>query len=170
MEIPLKGSSCLIIDSKFALQFQAAKWYPWKRRSTVYARATVSIKGKKMRITAHAYAWYLTHGSLPKLIDHENGNGLDCRASNIRDATYQQNNQNRKPLRAYGGKRTTSKYKGVRKMPNGSFQARIQLNGKSVCLGTRAAEAEAAVLYNSAAREHFGEFAVLNRLPNYLPR
>jgi hypothetical protein len=42
------------------------------------------------------------------------------------------------------------------------WDARIKINGKQVYLGRRSSAAEAALLYEAAARQHFGEFVGKN--------
>jgi hypothetical protein len=60
-----------------------------------------------------------------------------------------------------------SGFKGVR-YPRGKmkkFQARIRINGVPVHLGAHNSAIEAAIVYDEAALQHYGEFAVLN-FPN----
>jgi hypothetical protein len=92
-------------------------------------------------------------------VDHINGNGLDCRRSNLRLATHKQNLRNQA---AHSG---TSRYKGVswNRQRNG-WDAQICLNGKNRYLGRFRTEVEAAKAYNEGARLHFGEFARLNEV------
>ena len=95
-----------------------------------------------------------------KWVDHKNGDTLNNRRKNLRKCTNQQNQFNQKPQVG-----RLSKYKGVtvskRKSP---FAARIQINGKGICLGSFAKEKDAALAYNNAALKYFGEFARLNEI------
>jgi hypothetical protein len=96
-----------------------------------------------------------------KTVDHEDRNGLNNRRLNLRFVTPTQSVQNRD---ANYNKRT-SQYKGVRKYKqNGRFEARIQVNGRRIHLGSFESEEDAAEAYNEAAQKYFGEFAVLNEL------
>ena len=101
-----------------------------------------------------------------QLVDHKDGNSLNNAKANLRTATVSQNAKNKRKQK--GG---TSKYKGVRflKRPEGCWLARpwlasIFVKGRSITLGYFATEEEAAQQYNEAAREHYGEFAWLNKI------
>jgi hypothetical protein len=88
-------------------------------------------------------------------IDHEDGDGLNNQRSNLRVATHGQNMHNRRPNAGH-----SSSYKGVSWYPNkGKWLARITLDGHRRCLGYFADEVSAALAYDDAAREAFGEFA-----------
>lgn len=91
-------------------------------------------------------------------VDHINGDGLDNRRSNLRLSTHTENlqNQRKRP-------NNTSGFKGVSwKKQDGKWRARITVNGKAVALGHFDDLEEAALAYDKAAIEHFGEFARLN--------
>lgn len=96
-------------------------------------------------------------------IDFKNGNGLDCRRENLRLATPRENARNRKKV----NKATSSRYKGVTRLKNGRYMARVQWqegdSAKYKYLGVYKTEEEAAKAYDEAAIEIFGEFA----LPNF---
>ena len=96
-----------------------------------------------------------------EIVDHVDGNGLDNRKMNLRKCSKAENNRNR--MEKVGPK--TSKYKGVcRNKRNGKFIAQIGCEGKHYFLGHFASEFDAAMAYNKAAQEYFGEFARLNEL------
>lgn len=86
--------------------------------------------GKRMR--GHQLAWLLTHGYIPKTIDHINGDGLDNRLGNLREVTQQQNihNHRKTPKHNTSGFLGVSYYKAGKK-----FSAHINLNSKKIHLG-----------------------------------
>jgi len=95
-------------------------------------------------------------------VDHLNGDGLDNQRENLRACSTAQNNMNRAKRR----RRSSSTYKGVCWHTRyGRFQAEIKLNGKSKFLGMFETEVDAALAYDAAAREHFGQFACTNFPP-----
>lgn len=114
--------------------------------------------GRMRRITGRS----LLHQHVPGysgFADHRNGNGLDNRRSNLRPATRRQNQMNMRKQR-----HTASQFKGVSWRPKDSgWGAYIRLNGRQTWLGLFAKEEDAALAYNFAAHEHFGEFAKLNQ-------
>lgn len=92
-------------------------------------------------------------------IDHKDGNVFNNKRSNLRMATFSQNNANRPKIHH----KSTSKYKGV------SFEKRrkhwrccIMVNFKQIYLGKFDNEIIAALAYDNAARKYFGEFACCN--------
>ena len=95
----------------------------------------------------------------PKIqVDHINGKINDNRKSNLRFATIQQNITNRdKPLT------NTSGYKGVFKRGD-KYQASIGVNGSKIYLGIYNNPEDAALAYNKACIEYFGEFGKVNKL------
>lgn len=94
-------------------------------------------------------------------VDHINHNGLDNRRSNLRLATLSQQNMNR-PLQS----NNKVGFKGVRRStrPNlkRPYEAYIVSNRKQRHLGMFVTAEEAALAYDRAAVELFGEFACLN--------
>ena len=90
--------------------------------------------------------------------DHRNRNGLDNRRCNLRPCTAQQNCFNR-------GVRSdnTSGFKGVSwENAKNRWFVRIRKDGKDKYLGRYRTAEEGALVYDTAAIELFGEFAVLN--------
>ena len=105
--------------------------------------------------------------------DHINGNELDNRRSNLREATRVQNAWNSKVQ-----KNNTSQYTGVSyNTRQGRYFARLGSNG--VLLGIFETALDASFCYDKAALERWGEYARLNHPieevlaweapPHYLP-
>jgi hypothetical protein len=93
-------------------------------------------------------------------VDHINHNSIDNRRCNLRLATRSQNNMN--GLKRNNGR--VSRFKGACR-DRGKWRAYIGLNGRIKWLGFYGTEEEAALAYNRAAIEYFGEFARLNEIP-----
>jgi hypothetical protein len=98
----------------------------------------------------------LTYGRWPsQCIDHINGNSLDDRPANIREATVTQN--------AWNHKRRAKKSKypmGVRLSTSGKkFEARIGFCKKQISIGTFDTAAEASMAYQAKRKELYSEFA-----------
>ena len=92
----------------------------------------IQIRLNKKLYFSHRLAWLYVYGEFPKyMIDHINNNPADNRICNLREATNQQNQFNRKLSKA-----NTSGIKGVcwSKQYN-KWIARIRANGKRIYLG-----------------------------------
>ncbi len=89
-------------------------------------------------------------------IDHIDSDGLNNRKSNLRLCTGGQNIQNSRRR-----KDNSSGYKGVH-LHGHKWQARIVKDNKRVSIGQFHTPEEAALAYDLAAREHYGEFARTN--------
>ena len=102
---------------------------------------------------AHRLAWFYTYGKWPNHeVDHINGNRLDNRIANLREATRSQNEF------------AAKKGKGIRWEPKRKkWLARIGVNWKQINLGRYATREEALAAYKKAAKEAFGEFAEFDR-------
>ena len=87
--------------------------------------------------------------------------GLDYRKSNLIVCSMKER-QRMLPKRA---DKSTSKYKGVSFVKSKKiWRARIEKNGKSHYLGDFVKEEHAALAYNKAAREMFGDIAYQNQI------
>ena len=92
------------------------------------------------------------------VVDHANGDTLDNRRCNLRVATQQENSRNHKKHQ-FG----RNPYKGVYSNNGGkTWFMSIFVNGKPIRVKGFRDPAIAAKAYDSAAKEHFGEFARLN--------
>lgn len=92
--------------------------------------------------------------------DHINGDMLDNRRANLRISTNQGNSANRDKY-----SNNKSGYKGVYWYePAKRWRSNIRVNYKLIDLGYYRTKEEAALAYNKAASEHFGEYARLNTI------
>jgi hypothetical protein len=89
-------------------------------------------------------------------IDHINGDGLDCRRSNLRPALHRENCKNRRKNLSHIGP------KGVQRVRGSRWRARIRTNGILIHLGYFDTEELAAEAYDRAAIRLHGDFARLN--------
>lgn len=116
----------------------------------------VSILKKFVRV--HRIVYFLHTKTAPRFVDHEDRDRTNNTFGNLRPATQRQNTGN-----TWLSTHNTSCFKGVSKnSASGKWHAQIKINGKQTYLGRRDTPEEAAKLYDSAARLHFGEFAVTN--------
>jgi len=114
----------------------------------------VRIAIKRKQYKAHRLIYLYHHGRIPENIDHEDGNPLNNRISNLRECTLSQNNLNRGKH-----KRNTSGYKGVTWVERlGKFSSRIQINDKRLFLGYFDDAKSAHLAYINAADKHDKEF------------
>lgn len=148
-----KGYSLIcLLDTNDYDKVKAYTWYASMSGTTYYAHVNVYRNGKFKKISMHTLLL-----PCPTHVDHKDGVGWDNRRNNLRRATFTQNQRNQA-----GHRNSASKYKGV--WPHSAkWQAGIQINkNKRLYLGTFQTEKEAALAYNAAATEYFGEFARLN--------
>ena len=157
VKVPLTQGKVALVSPEDAERVLKYRWHANlnKRTHPVCWRAKRSVivnGGRVGDIYLHRYILGL--GPDDPMVDHKNGNGLDCRRGNLRVATKSQNTQNAR-------KRTGLPYRGIRKDYN-RWKARIQVNSHNHYLGSFATPEEAARAYDAAARQFFGEFACVN--------
>lgn len=123
------------------------RWNVVEQTHTLYARVSTRAATRMHRLL------------LPDapIVDHINGNGLDNRRENLRAATSRENARNRR-----GKCGATAGFKGVFSDGNGRWRARIYLGGRNVNLGSHDTPEAAALAYDAAARDEWGDFAFLN--------
>lgn len=148
--------TCVLGTDDYPL-IKSYRWCAQRAAQTFYAVAHDRAAHGEPLLMMHALI--LPNPPAGYTVDHEDHNGLNNRRSNLRYAPRQMQNANRRAQR-----NSKSTYKGVRPKWK-KFTARITVHGKGIFLGMFESEVDAARAYNKAALEHFGEFAVLNELP-----
>ena len=153
-EIPLSQGKITVVDAcdyEWANQW---KWYYAKG----YAVRKESANGRQ--IYMHREILHRVGFTSFKYGDHISRDSLDNRRDNLRPASTVQDRQNRS---RYSNNKSGFKgvcwHRGV-----GKWYASIRIKGKPVYLGVFTHVKEAAKIYNKAALEHHGEFAVLNEV------
>jgi hypothetical protein len=105
---------------------------------------------------------YLHQAVVPgvPMVDHKDGNGLDCRHPNLRPATRSLNRANVKTK-----PRTKSGFRGVYFNSSGrgpEWKVGLKVNKRSIHLGYFESAEDAARAYDAAAIKAFGQFATVN--------
>ena len=109
-----------------------------------------------------------------RCVDHKDGNPLNNRLGNLRVCSPAQNTRNRvKPVLSCNGL-PTSRFKGVHLRKDRAtcpkrWIAGIGMNGKWKTIGHFRDEMDAAVAYDCAALEAYGEYAKTNKSLGLLP-
>lgn len=152
-EITVFGSNqpALVDDEDYPLLNR----FKWSLDGKGYAKTNFHIGTVSHTVKMHRLVVAATKSFQ---VDHKNGVKLDNRKDNLRLCNNRQN-QGNLPKR----KNCSSQYKGVHRK-GVKWQARIATEDRRISLGYYATEDEAALAYNRAAAQHFGEFALLNNV------
>ncbi len=160
--VPLtRGGKAFIseCDLQRVSQWSWSLWDRKEHRGRFYARANVATPNGRSQCFLHTFIMEPLDGLE---VDHRDGNGLNCRRGNLRASTHQQNMQN---MRRHGEQ--SSVFKGVSWFKRDSlWRAYIVNDAKQYHLGYHESEIDAALAYNAAAKDLFGEFANLNMIPS----
>lgn len=152
-EISLTQGKVTLVDDGDYETLARFKWHAHRQPQGIfYAERECRVHGRQKTIKMHQVIMQA------KGIDHWDGDGLNNQRSNLRVATTAQNQANRVRLVT-----NTSGRRGVswsRKMMR--WRARIGVDGSVRHLGFFDDLDEAARVYDTAARQFFGEFARLN--------
>ena len=158
IQIPLTRGKVAIVDECDA-HLATAKWYCAHTRGIFYAQRTIKANGKKWTLHLHREVLGLTDRAME--VDHINGDGLDCRRSNLRVVRHADNLRNRGPTRV-----NTTGFKGVswddeRRL----FYAQMSFMGKRIHLGRYRTAEEASLAFAYCAKALHGEFFRLHYDP-----
>lgn len=151
--IVLSNGQIALVDAENYEELSQFNWLC----SDGYARRNVYIDRR------HSQKVYMHRQILnaPKglQVDHINGRTLDNRKENLRLCTNAENTRNQRKRNG----RYSSSFKGVYwSKKDKRWHSRIMVNYKTISLGSFQDEIEAAKAYDKAAKELFGEFALLN--------
>ncbi|MGB8225377.1 MAG: AP2/ERF family transcription factor [Sedimentisphaerales bacterium] len=152
-KIKLTQNKFAIVDQEDYEKLNANKWYAKRCGRNFYAHRK---NGAGATMSMHRQIMKPPRGYC---VDHKNGDGLNNTRNNLRIVTTAENNYNkRKSLNV-----RSSKYKGVSidKRTN-KWRAIIYYKYIKIHLGCFDSEEEAARAYDEAARELYGEYAMLN--------
>ena len=152
--ITLNHGHITTVDDDDYLRLSNFKWFAKNSRGIFYAARTDRSNGSARTVFMHHEIVGRESGLV---VDHINCNSMDNRKSNLRLVTQLVNARNRRSNR-----NTSSKYKGVHKHKDGGWVA--QIGCPRMYLGIFRNAEEAAIAYNSKAREIFGSHAKLNEV------
>lgn len=148
-----KGCVAVVDAADYEKVVEAGPWFALPSGKTVYAVASRKVGGRWTTLRLHQL---LFPGH--EVVDHWNGHGWDNRRVNLRPTTIQMNNANKR-LR----KDNVSGFKGVSwEAASSRWAAFIKVDRRSRRIGAYLTKEEAALAYDKAAREAFGEFARFN--------
>jgi hypothetical protein len=164
VEIPLTQGQTALVDDEDAELVLAFKWCAaWRESSKTYYAVrglspAISGTGGYVQVYMHRSLVGLESGDR-RMVDHRDRNGLNNTRQNLRVCTRSRNVAN-----SIGNpSRRLSRFKGVSRSDNGQgWCAQIIVNRKRIRLGTFPTEEAAALAYDAAAVEHFGQFALTN--------
>lgn len=160
-----RGRVALVDDHKFELVSQH-NWFLWEqprrsgRMNGPYAHTNIRREdGTRTILRMHnlVTGW--------PFVDHWDGDGLNNQLHNLREADNSLNNANKAGVISWRGIQPSSRYKGVSAPGDRSrkpWKAIITVRGARTVLGTFWTEEEAALAYDDAAVEAWGEYARLN--------
>jgi len=123
----------------------------WRGHGKAYRY--IKIAGRSY-VTARLM-FLVVHGRWPvPCVDHIDGDSLNDRPANLREATFTQNAWNHK-----GRAKKSDLPMGVRRTPKGRYVARIGYHKRQISLGAFDTPEEAHLAHVRKKRELFGEFA-----------
>lgn len=167
MLVQLSRGYVAIVSVEDAKAVSEFNWQVNKRDThrTEYAqRNYVNDRGVKTTVSLHRFVGSLMGLSLTAEVDHKNRNGLDCRRSNLRDASRSQNLKNR----AASALNTTG-FVGVHKQKD-RFIASLSSDKMRHYLGSFVTIEDAARAVGEARARLHGDFAFPGVLVDEAPK
>lgn len=130
---------------------------PGQKLTNINSKGYVCVQFMNKVYKAHQIIFLLHHGYIPNEIDHINNVRSDNRIENLREVTRSLNCANQSVQ-----KRSASGYKGVTRIKNNMWRARIKHLQREIYIGLFETPESAAHAYNIMALKLFGNFAKLN--------
>ncbi len=150
--VPLTRGFEAAIDAADAMLVEGYNWSVLLTKyGHAYAQRTAQIDGKRYAILMHRAVLDAVPG---RDVDHIDGDGLNNRRANLRECTHKQNMAN-----AVVSRRSQLGMKGAYADKRGRFRASIEVNRKTIHLGSYDTPEEAAAAYRGAAKLVHGKFA-----------
>lgn len=163
--IPLSQDKFAVIDFDDYELVAGRRWFAARRqnkgdaRPRFYAVSNIRNSGGGKQLLMHRV---LTDAPKGVDVDHRDHNGLNNRRNNLRRGDRSHNCANSRKRR-----NLSSAFKGVSlDKRSKKWKAYIKVQYKYIHLGVFDVEIDAALAYNAAAIEAFGEFANLNQVPS----
>ena len=152
-EILLTQGKVTLVDDEDYKRLNTYKWYAVHDNRNWYAIRSFRVNGEQKTILMHREIMNAPKGMQ---VDHHNGNGLYNLKKNLRLATNQQNQFNRKHPQKNNklGIKGVQWHKRIKK-----FTAQIRINGNKIHLGYFNVLGDADSAYRIAEDKYFGEFA-----------
>lgn len=164
-QIQLTQNKVALIDDEDYVYIDQFKWYTAKdKHGKYYARRSITVSNRVYKkITMHRDIMSVSD---PKIqVDHKDNNGLNNQKENLRLCNNAENSRNTEL-----DSLNTSGFKGVDWHEHSKkWRATIRVDYKKIHLGFFSDVIDAALAYNKAAIEYFGEFAKLNNKPPICP-
>lgn len=159
-EIKLTQGKVALVDDE---DFESLDQWKWYVSAGGYAVRNSCIKNRRTTIFMHRLIMSTPEGMDT---DHRDHNKLNNQKGNLRICTHSQNlmNINKKTVNKY------SKFKGICAQTDRnnyrSYRATVSVKGKQLVKTfpfTEQGEKDAAAWYNDTAKNHFGDFANVNK-------
>jgi len=151
IEIPLTRRAVALID---AADYELVRPYKWHLQVTKhghrYARTAIGTCGV---LLMHRL---IVAAPTDVMVDHRDGDGLNNRRFNLREASHSQNLMNQRRTRRPAASGITGVYFDK---VSAQWWSYIRVDGRSVRLGYFPTKVDAASARRAAELKHYGEFA-----------